>query len=189
MDNLRDWLITFSMIVIRPFPQTFITEAKKAQGKFSSAIVWLVAIVIATHLSSYLVFQRMSHPATILLSILFIPIAFLFFVFCLHRLYQLLFGRKKELYQEFLYLTVGIFVPFILLNLCVSFLPEVGEILSWVTLLYPIVLTFLAVKAITNLRFWQSIVIVLLSLLLATAGFFLIPAFILSLMNAVPRVF
>ena len=32
MEILKDWLITFGMVVSKPLPQTFITESKKAKG-------------------------------------------------------------------------------------------------------------------------------------------------------------
>lgn len=188
MDVLRDWLFTMSAIMIKPFPQTFIIESKKAKGKFSSATIWLVFIVISINIHVLLV-QNAFSVFVLVFTILFLPLVFLFFVFCIHILYKRLFNRKKDCYTELLYLIVGIFTPCILILVLFNQVPIFGEILFWATLLYTLFLTIVAVKAITKLKIWQSITVVILGSVLAIAGFFCIPIFFLSIMRTVPKVF
>jgi hypothetical protein len=188
MDVLKDWLVTFGMIIIKPLPQTFLMESEKAKGKFTSAFIWLVFVVILMNIHVFLVRKTFLIPA-FLFTILFLPIVFLFFVFCIHMLYKRLFKRKKDYYTQLLYLIVGIFVPFTIIYVCFAQIPVVGEVLFWTTLIYTLILTVVAVTAVTKLKIWQSIAVVLLGSVLAIDGFFCIPAFIFSIMQTVPRVF
>ncbi len=186
MDTLKDWLVTFWKIIIMPMPETFIKEAKKAKGKFSSAVVWLVFLAVLIHLSIFLLFDYV-YPLWVTIStILFVPITFFVFVFFIHMFYQRLFHRKKDYHAEFLYLAVGIFVPFVAIGSIVPMVPQVGTTLAWISLLYPIILMIIAVSTITKLKAWQSTVTVFLGLFFATLGFLCLPAFFFSMMNAVP---
>ena len=55
MNVLRDWLITIGAIIIKPLPQTFVAESKKAHGKLLSATIWLVLAVTAINVHDFLV--------------------------------------------------------------------------------------------------------------------------------------
>jgi hypothetical protein len=189
MDKLRDWITTFWSISIRPAPKTFVVESAKAKGKLPGVIAWLELISVIGCFDYFLVIRRSFSLSTFLLGIFFLPVEFFFFVFCIHMLYQRLFGRKKNYYTELLYLIVGIFVPFTIISFIVSPIPVVGTYLSWTISLYPLVLTMIAVMSITKLNAWQSVAVVLLSSVLAAAGLFCIPAFFLSIMRTVPTVF
>ncbi len=54
METLHDWLITFGMIMVKPFPQTFVTEAKKAEGKFTTAVAWITIVTVLTDFQTML---------------------------------------------------------------------------------------------------------------------------------------
>jgi hypothetical protein len=189
MNELKDWLGTFGKIVMKPLPKTFVAEAAKAKGKFQSAVAWLVFAAIAINIYVFLLPDHYFSLFVLLASIIIVPIVFLFFVFCVHLLGQRLFDRRKDHYSELLYLAVGIFVPYVFLDFLITSLPIVGDTLSLVTPLYPLVLTVIAVVAITKLKTWQSIVVVSLASVLATAGAFCIPVFIFGIMGAVPGIF
>jgi len=120
--------------------------------------------------------------------VLLIPIDFLFFVFCINLLYMRLFNRKKDYYNELLYLIVASFIPFIAILSLLAQVPILGEILFWTMLVYSLVLTVLAVKAVTKLEFGQSVLVVFLGSILAIGGFFCFPAFFASITRAVPSV-
>lgn len=186
MDILKDWLTTFWKVIIKPTPETFIEESKKAQGKLSTAIAWLVFSILFDFLFSYFAHQFLFPPAIIIGMVMFFPIAFLVFVFFIHLFYQRLFRRKKDLYSEFLYLSVGVMTPISLINLLVPLIPNVGLALAAIVWVYLFVLIVIAVKAVSKLNVWQSTLTVFLGLLFASLGFLCIPAFILSMMNAVP---
>jgi hypothetical protein len=189
MEILRAWLVTFGMIVIKPLPQTFVSESKKAKGKFSSAVAWVVFDVIATLIFTYFIAHRTYSFDTILLTILVLPIAILIFAFCIYKMYLQLFGGKQDCHQKILYLIVGILVPFLLINQLVSFIPKIGIILSLITLIYPFILIIVAVMAITKLKIWQSIVAVLIGSLTAFFGLIFAAQFILDLTDVFPRIF
>jgi hypothetical protein len=46
--TIQDWLGTLFAILITPFPRTYLREARKAPGKFSSAVAWLAFLAAAT---------------------------------------------------------------------------------------------------------------------------------------------
>ncbi len=181
MPTFLSWLETFGNILIRPTPHTFTTEAKKAGGKTATAIAWLVVTIVLFHLWAYLVGSRF-RSLTIAASILLFPIIFLFYTFCVHFLYTRLLHRTKYHYDEFLYLMVGIFVPYTLLASLVTPIPRAGNYLSGLVMGLAVILTILAVKTVAHLKTWQSIAIVLLSTLLTIGGYLCIPTFILSTM-------
>jgi hypothetical protein len=187
MEVLNDWLITFGMIAIKPLPETFVIESKKAKGKFSTAIAWVAIVAVLIDIQTMLIKNYFS-VSKILKSVLFMPIVVLFAVFSIHWLYQRLFGRKKDLYSELLYLIVGIFVPFVVISFLVNQIPIIGEALFWITLAYPLILTVIAVKTMTKLKIWQSVLIIFLGSVVAVIGYFVIPILLTSLMFFTPRV-
>jgi hypothetical protein len=188
MEILKDWFITFGKILVRPSPNTFREEAEKANGKLISSILWVVFSVIFTHSFNYIVHGTYQDAFMIVATILFVPIAFLFMVFCIHFLYQRLFHRKKDHYDEILYLAVAIFVPFGILPEFISLIPALN--VSWLTfvfIIYQVLLLIIAVKAITNLRVWQASVVVVLGVIVGAAGFICIPAFLINFMYEMPE--
>lgn len=187
MDILSDWITTICLIAGSPLPNTFITESKKAKGKFVSALMWLVLAVFVINVYDFFV-RGIFSVSLFLFTALLIPVDFLFFVFCINMLHMRLYNKKKDCYDELLYLIVAIFVLFIFVFSLFSQAPILGELISWAILIYAAVLTVLAVKSVTQLEFGHSIVVVSLSLILAVGGFFCFPAFFASIMQAVPSV-
>jgi hypothetical protein len=189
METLKDWLVTFGKIIIRPSAGTFRTEAKKAKGKLGSALAWIVALTIAYHLINY-VARGYNDPIDYVLSTLFIvPIEFIFFVFCIHLLSKRIFHRKQVFYEEIVYLMAGILIPFMSINFLVGLIPDIGSILNWAVILYIPVLMVIAINAVTSLSLGQTIVVVVLSLVLAGVGAFCIPLFFFRFISTIPKFF
>lgn len=187
MKELKDWLVTFWKVLTRPLPDTFIQEAEKADGKLLSVWGWLVFVYLSVLLGVYFTYGRLPPvPAMLLLFMLF-PLVFLVFVFGIHLVSQKVFHRKKNHYNQLLYLMTAIFVPFTIVDLFVGYLPNVGVYLHGVIVFYMVALMVVAVKTIVKLRAWESIVTILLALLLAAGGMVCIPIFVLSLIGVLPR--
>jgi hypothetical protein len=183
VDEVKDWLSTFGMIIARPLPETFLVEAKKAKGKFAGAVAWIAFVAVFAEANVLILLERFSF-SRILKALLFTPIVFILSVFCIHMFYQKFFGRKKYYDEELLYLIVGIFVPFMLASILVSNIPIVGGVVSWIIFAYAVILTVIAVKAITKLKIWQSVIVVFSGLVVAAIGYFVIPLLIFSLMSS-----
>ena len=179
MDEIKDWFMTFGRIIENPFPTTFLVEAKKAKGKFAGAIAWIAFVAVFAEANVLILIERFS-VSRILKALLFAPIVFIFSVFCIHMFYQKFFGRKKYYYEELLYLIVGIFVPFMLASILASNIPIIGVVVSLMILAYAVILTVIAVKAITKLKIWQSVIVVFSGLVVAAIGYFVIPILIFS---------
>ena len=187
MDVIQDWLTTFGLVMIKPLPQTFVIESKKAKGKFSTALMWVAFVAVVVDIQT-LIIKNYFSVSKILKSILFTPVVVLISVFVVHLLYQRLLGKKKDLYSELLYLIVGIFVPFVIVSLFVNQIPVVGKALFWATLAYPLILIVIAVKTITELKIWQSIMIVFLGSVVAVIAYFSIPILFSSIMFFTSRI-
>ena len=189
MDIFQDWLTTMYRVVVSPKPDTFITESKKANGNFTSAIFWLLFLTLIFHVFIYISSQYVFPISSIIVTLIFVPLVFLFYVFSVDLFYKRLFNRKKNYYNELLYLMTSIFSPFYIISLFTLLLPnKLGTILGWITTVYPILLVTLVLKSLVKLKFWQAITVILLATALAAGGVFCIPAFIFSLIGSVPGV-
>ena len=189
METLKDWLGTFGKIIVHPTAGTFRDEAKKAPGKLGSAIAWIVVFVITYQVVEYVAGELLIDMYSAFVNVILLPIGFLFFVFCIHLLVKRLFHRKQDHYEEILYLSAGIMLPFMALNILTGRIPVVGLILSWVVDVYTLGLMVIAIKAVTGLKAGQAIRVVLLGSLMAGVGFLCIAIFLLQFLDTIPEFF
>jgi hypothetical protein len=83
---------------------------------------------------------------------------------------------------------VSIFFVMYNLNILTTFFPlQIQPYLSWATIIYYLLLNILALKALTNLKFWQAMVSVAAGTLLAIPGFIFIPLFLVNFIKAASR--
>jgi hypothetical protein len=176
MKIFRDWLVTFGLIIIKPLPQTFITEAKKAKGKFTSSILWLGLTAILFLIYSWHIFKQspslLTYWFTNLELFFTIPIAFIVFVYCIHRFYQRFSINGKNVHMKLFYVCCGIFVPCLLIILGMRFIPTVGKLLSWFFLIYSLMLIENAIITITKMKTWQAIIALIASCLIGIFSLF-----------------
>ena len=167
-DTLIDWLGTFWKALTLPTPETFLAEAKKADGKFASAIGWLVfyAIYIYALASVAITHAPLSIP-TLLAAVLLIPMAVLLFTSAAHFICQRLFRRKEYLYDKMFYLTVAILFPvfFIFALLSLFLPPNIFALVCFILLLYQAAQLTIAIKTIADIEYWQALVTVFLSII------------------------
>ncbi len=166
-DTLLDWFGTFWKVLVSPTPQTFLKEAKKADGKFASALGWLIfyAIYIVI-MASFAVGAVLSVPAV--LTILFlIPLAVVLFTSVMNFVCQRIFHTKGYIYDKLLYITVAVLLPIFVIFTAISPLisPDIFKISVSILLFYQVALLTIAVTAIADLEYWQSLVTVVLSII------------------------
>ena len=187
--TFKDWLGSFWKIIVHPSESTFVREAQKAKGKISSAIGWLLFLAVLIHLYIYAVFKYVFPIHVIILTFILIPLFSFFLAFCLDTIYRKIFHRKKTYYDEFLYIGIVILIVSQFVFSILNLIPAIrGNYLLWASYLYPIVLLIIAVKSLTKLKGWQAAITVILSVLLALAGFLCMPTFLFNLIRAVPGV-
>ena len=159
-ETLLDWLGTFWRVLVAPTSQTFLKEAKKADGKFASAVFWLVFYALCIFgVASIVAGGMLSMPA--LLTILFlVPMVVIFFTSVLSFLFQRIFHQKAYIYDKLLYLTVGILLPgFVIFALISTFLsPDVFRVLIFLLFFYQVILLTITVKEIAAIEYWQAFV-------------------------------
>jgi hypothetical protein len=189
MVSWKDWLTTFWKVLIHPLPKTFVEESHKAKDKLGDAILWLELGLIFTFCFNFIAYQYVPSLFIVISAILFYPIVFLFYVFITNTIYLRLFHRKESLYDEMLYFTAVIVVMAIILSCLLSIIPMVGSVIDGLPFLYALILLAIAIKTLSTLKLWESIVTVVLSTTITASGFVCIIAFVLSLMNTIPNVF
>ena len=175
MQLLTDWIITVGRIGISPIPKTFQEEAVKAKGKTASAIVVIALAQTTGYLVAYPLLGADIHLFVLVGGLFLYPITFLFFVFCLHVLYKKLFNRKKEHYEELLYLITALYLPFIIINTAGEI--WANQIVIWASWGIFLFLIGVILKTITKLNVWQTALVVFLGAILAFAGLYCIPFF------------
>ena len=189
MGIIIEWFETTWKILVRPLPSTFLNESKKSKNKLASAILWIEIGFIFLYSANYLLFRHPEKFVTVLGVLFIMPFVFLFYVFCMNTIYMRVFHRKTSKYDELLYSMTSIYILFMLLLVLLSAIPMIGAYANWVSFVYALILLVIAVRGITKLKVWESIVTVIVSTILGGAGFLCIPAIIGSLMTTVPKVF
>lgn len=169
-DTVIDWLGTFWKVLVSPTPEMFLQEAKKANGKFASAVGWLVFYAIYVYVLASIAINRapLSVP-TLLAAILVIPLSVLLFTSAIHFISQRMFRHKEYLYDKILYMTVSVLFPiFFIFTLLSLFLPEnIFRFVSFILLLYPVALLTIGLKSIADIEYWQALLNIFLSILVA----------------------
>lgn len=168
IDTLKDWLGTFWKIIIAPTPKTFLAEAQKADGKFASAVAWLVFCAVYLSVLSNFVIAPAS-VLSLITAVIVLPMAVVLFTSAMHFAYQRIAHRRQYLFDKMLYLTVSILVPlqFILINVALLLPAQFVAILAFLLLLYQAVLLAVALKAIAKIEYWQALLSVLISMIVA----------------------
>jgi hypothetical protein len=127
---------------------------------------------------------------TLPLMIIILPISVLTCATSIHFFYKRVYHHKQNRYDEILYLTAAVFIIVLTLVIGISFIPGiVGAVLGWTMLLYLVILLTIAVKTITKLSIWETLITVLVSLIVAGAAFLGSPCLIASLTGSVEGIF
>lgn len=166
MKTLLDWFGTFWNILISPTPSTFRQEAQKAHGKIASAGVWLVLFAIYMAVMIDWAFDGTLTTPNIAIIVALLPTVVILFVVVLNILCYRIFGRKDH-FTELLYISVAILVPiFVIFAPLAAFVaPQIFSLLGFILILYQVAQLTIGVKTITEIEYWQSFVIVFLSII------------------------
>lgn len=192
-ETLTDWLSTFWRVLIAPTPKTFLAEAEKGEGKFSSAVAWLVFFAIYIFLFSIVLLQQVLFPALIV-AVFVIPACVIIYTSAMHFVHQRIYKRKQYMYDKLLYLTVAVIVPLQLFYIPISAVlltkssTTINLILNNGVLLYQVVLLVLSSKTITKLSYWQTIMAILISFAAAALALLCTIPFLMSMIGGVNAV-
>ena len=158
--TLLDWFGTFWRVLVAPTPKTFLYEAKKADGKFASAVVWLVVYALCIFSVASIVAGGMLDIPALLTILFLIPLVVILFTSVLSFICKRIFHQKAYIYDKLLYLTVAILLPgfvmFVLISAFIS--PDVFKVLIFILLFYQVILLTIAVKGIVAIETWQAFV-------------------------------
>jgi hypothetical protein len=189
-ETLTDWLNTFWKILISPTPGTIRAEAEKGEGKFFSAVGWLVFLAVYAFIF-YIIAAKQVLLTGLVVIVLALPLSVVLFTSAIHFIHQRIFKRKQYLYEKLMYINVAILLPIQIIYtpiwtiLLETSWTNISEVLSYAVLLYQIVLLVIAVKTITNLKYWQAVITVFISIIFASLVFLCTIPFILSMIGGV----
>lgn len=189
-ETFKDWIYTFWRVLILPTPKTFLAESQKADGKFTSAVGWLIFFVVYIFIFSIFIFKQVLITGFVGM-ILVIPLTIILFTSAMHFVYQRMFKRKQFIYDKLIYLNTAILlsIQFLFVPLSTLFLPvstvTINSILSYGILLYQFILITIAFKSISNLKYWQASITVVISILAAGITLLCTIPFVLSMMGGV----
>ncbi len=161
--EIRQWLIAFGKVLVFPGRQTFVELGAEADGKWAGLVAWLVALAITLFALVNLALPGGLLPSTLFVLVIFVPLAILIWATLIHLGYQRFFGRKTSKHAESLYVLGAITVATLVTGVAVAQLPAIGSYLSYGVSLYGVVLTVLAIRAITGLDATRSIVVLFFS--------------------------
>jgi hypothetical protein len=188
-ETLTDWLRTFWKLLTSPTPKTFISESQKAEGKFPSAVAWLVFFTVYSFIFSIFLLGQAFIIGFVGMLVV-IPLTVILFSFVMNFVYQRLFKGKQSVYDKLMYLNTGILLPIQFLFVPVSTLVLVplasitfNAIVTDVVLFYQFALIMIAFQSITSLRFWQTAITVTLSFFAAGLTLLFTVPFVLSLIG------
>lgn len=191
-ETLADWLTTFWRILISPTPGTIRAEAQKAEGKFSSAVGWLAFFAVYVFVF-YVIATKQVLFTGLIVVMLALPLSVVLFTSAIHFVNQRIFKQKQYLYEKLMYINVAILLPIQMIYtpiwaiLALRSWTTINSVLSYVVLLYQIVLLVIAVKTLTNLKYWQAVITVFISMIIASLVFLCTIPFILSMLGGVNR--
>jgi len=183
MGGIKEWLISFGKVLINPTPQTFREIASNSDRKFRAAVLWMVVFCCFLYLFSVLTSGVVLSTVPLLLFMLVIPSGILFWVFCMHLVYRLLFRGRFNLYDGLVCAAVCILIPVNLVRALLLVIPFAGPLLSWLVIAYQVILVVVAVQAITHLKYLQAILAVVVSSLITAGAIYLLSIFLLRLAN------
>jgi hypothetical protein len=188
-ETLTDWLRTFWKLLTSPTPKTFVSESKKAKGKFRSAVAWLMFLAVYSFIFSIFLLGQAFIIGFVGMLVV-IPLTVILFSFVMNFVYQRLFKGKQSVYDKLMYLNTGILLPIQFLFVPVSTLVLVplasitfNAIVTDVVLFYQFALIMIAFQSITSLRFWQTAITVTLSFFAAGLTLLFTVPFVLSLIG------
>jgi len=168
LDTLKDWLGTFWKILVSPTPKTFLAEAKKAHGKSTSGLGWLVFYAIYLYALTNIVNGPTSF-VTLITVVILLPLAVVLLTSAMHYSYQRIAHRRDYLFDGLLYLTIAILVPLqFIFALAALLLPGgVAAIVLFLLLVYQAVLLAFALKTLAKIEYWQALLSVLIAIIAA----------------------
>jgi hypothetical protein len=166
-ETLLDWFGTFWKVLISPTPQTFLQEVKKAEGKFASALAWLVFYAIYMVAMASLAIRDLLSVPTLLTVVCLIPLTVILFTSVINFICQRIFHRKEYIYDQLLYITVSVLLPVFIIFAPISAFVDANifKILIFILLFYQAAVLTVGVKTVANIAYWQAFVTVVFSII------------------------
>jgi hypothetical protein len=195
MTRLKQWMMSFWSILIRPNKQTFISITQESEDHFGETIAWIEFIIFLFFAPISIIYDEPDLFYGMITCMVMVPIWFLLFVFLMHRINQILSKNSHYCYDQLLFSTGTIFVVtsliFIIILYLIDFVFSQGQYdyFLLVPVIYWFVLTMISVRAITESSFIHTLMNVIMSLVISLIGFIFIGSIFMLIIQEIPRFF
>ena len=178
MHFFKRWLNSLWFVIKKPTPNTFKRITDDVENIFTEAII--CNSILATLAYTLLIIFGYIGPSRLdgfINFIFLVSLVLLFFVFYLNLVKEKLFNDKSYSYEKLLFSIVLILIIMTIMDsFLIAFFPD-NNYLAYAVILYGVVIMIVAIKAITKLNYWQSLLNFFLSFILTLisstiAGFF-----------------
>jgi hypothetical protein len=178
MHFFKRWLNSLWFVIKKPTPNTFKRITDDVDNIFIEAII--CNSILATLAYTLLIILGYIGPFRLdgfINFIFLVSLVLLFFVFYLNLVKEKLFNDKTYSYEKLLFSIVLILIIMTIMDsFLIAFFPD-NNYLPYAVILYGVVIMIVAIKAITKLNYWQSLLNFFLSFILTLisstiAGFF-----------------
>ncbi len=187
MSFFQRWFSSIWLVLIKPTPETFDEITSDVEDVLGESFLW---ISIITTLYFIVVVSLDYYQNTFFLnligSILFLTLYILLFTYFLNYLKEKIFHNEYNCHERLFFSIVVIIIISVLIDLLLlTLLPNV-VFLSYAAILYSVVLSIICVKSITKLNYWQSLINLILSAILASISVVFVGFFFARLIQIIP---
>jgi len=172
-------------IIVDPRPQSLSRIAKNTNNTWQASIGWLIIVSFLFSIALAIFANDNAFIGRVIIGTLMFTIGILFWVFCIHYLCMVLFHKRTNYYEALLYIVVSIYTVAITFSIILYILPFGNGMLDLVAFIYFLVLVTIAIRAITNLAWWKTLITMTISTSLAIGCIATSPLLIINLMRAV----
>jgi hypothetical protein len=188
--SLKDWLTASWKILTRPTPGNFRKITREREGILGEALAWTAGIVGAAFLVLGLIgYWEGFWLNQLVLGIVLAPLWLLFFVYLQHYLIHKLFRRGRSDYERLLLANALNFGLQLVLSILAYFLGGLSGLANALLLVYYLVLAVLALVGISEVKYWQALLVAAFSGALSLGGLLLAAMVIFSLIWTMPEMF
>ena len=195
MASIRQWLLSFWSVLIRPTTKTFYSINKSVEDCFGGAIAWIAVVIVLYFAPASIIYDDPELFYAMIVCIIMVPIWFLLFVFVTHKVNKLMIQDDNYYYDQLLYSSAVIFVLtslmfYVFVGLIPQLIAQENNILFiFVPIVYWLLLSTIGFKAIFDFGYVQSIITLVVSLIISLVGFAIIGSVFMHVIQAIPKFF
>lgn len=187
MNSLQFWFSSIWRVLIKPTPDTFTEISNEVEDIFGQSVFLLSG---ATTLSFIVLITQGYFEKAFYLNLigttLFLILFSLLFTYFINTLKGKIFQNQVSCYEQLYFSIVVIILLTTFLDLLLILLLPGVSFLGYMLLFYAAILLIISIKSLTKLPYWQTIITLVLSAILATLSAAIVGFFLARLIQIIP---